>query len=284
LPAAKEYHVLNLGAGVQSTTLYLMAMEPEYGLRFDAAIFADTKGEPRKVYRHLKWLKSLGGPRIIVTSKGSLHANLLTGQNATGQKFVSIPAFTKGPLDEKEGLIRRQCTKEYKNEPVERAIRRVLLGLKPKQRTPRNVTVHQYFGISVDEARRRSKILARLAKNRWAVGHFPLIDMGWGRRGCQEFLRTRVPHKVARSACKFCPLRDDHEWAEMAREEPKEFAEACKVDEQLRLPGTVANRGTDKPMYLHRSCIPLKMVDFDSLPPQQLDGFTLYDCSGACGN
>jgi hypothetical protein len=40
----------------------------------------------------------------------------------------------------------------------------------------------------------------------------------------------------------------------------------------------------DKPMFLHRSCVPLKLVDFDNLPPQQLDSFTLYDCSGACGN
>lgn len=52
----------------------------------------------------------------------------------------------------------------------------------------------------------------------------------------------------------------------------------------LRKEGTVCNRGMDKPMFLHRSCVPLRMVDFGNLPPQQLDGFTLYDCSGACGN
>lgn len=37
----KEFHILNLGAGVQSTTLYLQSMRGECP-RFDIAIFADT--------------------------------------------------------------------------------------------------------------------------------------------------------------------------------------------------------------------------------------------------
>ena len=53
--------MLNLGAGVQSTCLYLLAREPGSGLRFDVAIFADTGEEPRAVYDHLAWLRSLAG-------------------------------------------------------------------------------------------------------------------------------------------------------------------------------------------------------------------------------
>ena len=51
-----ELRILNLGAGVQSTTLYLMSIE---GLvpAFDWAIFADTQEEPAAVYQHLEWLK-----------------------------------------------------------------------------------------------------------------------------------------------------------------------------------------------------------------------------------
>jgi len=55
-----EYHVLNLGAGVQSTTLYLMSMSGEVR-PFDVAIFADTGEEPQAVYKHLEWLQSLKG-------------------------------------------------------------------------------------------------------------------------------------------------------------------------------------------------------------------------------
>ena len=66
----REVHVLNLGAGVQSTALYLMAMEksvPAIG----CAIFADTGEEPQAVYRHLAWLQSLQGPPILVRDAGS---------------------------------------------------------------------------------------------------------------------------------------------------------------------------------------------------------------------
>jgi hypothetical protein len=38
----REIHVLNLGAGVRSTALFLLAREPEHKLHFDVAIFADT--------------------------------------------------------------------------------------------------------------------------------------------------------------------------------------------------------------------------------------------------
>ena len=69
-----EHHFLNLGAGVQSTALYLMSIdgdEPEVP-RFDAAIFADVQEEPDEVYKHLDYLKTLGGPPIVVTTAGRL--------------------------------------------------------------------------------------------------------------------------------------------------------------------------------------------------------------------
>jgi len=42
----REYHILNLGAGVQSTALYLMDLDLELEHQFDCAIFADTGDEP----------------------------------------------------------------------------------------------------------------------------------------------------------------------------------------------------------------------------------------------
>jgi len=50
----KQFHILNLGAGVQSTALFLLSREPESKLKFDLASFADTGEEPAAVYRHLE--------------------------------------------------------------------------------------------------------------------------------------------------------------------------------------------------------------------------------------
>ena len=54
--ATPELKCLNLGAGVQSTTLALMAARGELpdGELPDFAVFADTGWEPTAVYQHLQ--------------------------------------------------------------------------------------------------------------------------------------------------------------------------------------------------------------------------------------
>lgn len=55
-----------------------------------STIFADTQEEPESVYRHLEWLKSLGGPPILIDTAGKLGDDLIHGKNSTGQRFTSI--------------------------------------------------------------------------------------------------------------------------------------------------------------------------------------------------
>jgi hypothetical protein len=90
--------VLSLGAGVQSTTMALMAAHGEFDVLPDCAIFADTQSEPKAVYDHLKWLMSdnvLPFPVHIVT-RGNLGEQVLA--NVRGEQRVgkrdTIPAFT----------------------------------------------------------------------------------------------------------------------------------------------------------------------------------------------
>jgi hypothetical protein len=132
----REIHILNLGAGVQSTMLYLLACEKHPVMaRCDAAIFADVGEEPQAVYRHLEWLQSLKGPPILVRSCGRLGDDLMNGTvgrtGRTGARFATIPAFTSNG-----GMGQRQCTKEYKIDVVERCIRREIACLAPGQRFP----------------------------------------------------------------------------------------------------------------------------------------------------
>src|SRR5262245_58585356 len=118
----KEIHVLNLGAGVQSTTLYLMAHAGEIR-PFDVAVCADTGEEPQPVYRHLEWLQSLNGTPILVRSVGSrLGEDLRHGLRPKGNgkaRFAAIPAFTVVDGEE-PGQGRRQCSMEYKVNIIQR--------------------------------------------------------------------------------------------------------------------------------------------------------------------
>lgn len=81
---------LSLGAGVQSTTMALMAAHGEVGPMPDCAIFADTGWEPKAVYEHLEWLMS---PNVLpfpvhIVSGGNIRDNLMDA--AADKRWASI--------------------------------------------------------------------------------------------------------------------------------------------------------------------------------------------------
>lgn len=288
----KDIHVLNLGAGVQSTTLYLMFMRGELDVQIDFAIMADPGEEPVAVYKHVNWLLSLNGPPILIRGKGSrLGDDLMRGENSTGQRFASIPAFTIMPGADDAGQTRRQCSAEYKIEVIERTIRRELCGLAPGRAIPKKeFSIHQYVGISVDEHGRFTRMLKRRTLGEMRA---PLIERHMTRRDCKDWIRERfdVPHEVPRSACVFCPFHDDAEW-ENVKSVPEDWARAVEVDEALRRPGAIVNRNMDAHMFLHRSCKPLVQIDFKPKTAahegQERIGFWREDnfsreCLGVCG-
>lgn len=280
----RNYNILNLGAGVQSTTVYLMACDVKlWGPNLlDFAIFADTGDEPEEVYKHVSWLQSIGTVPIMVRSKGRLSEHLKRGTNSTGGRFASIPAFTKG---KKVGKLKRQCSKEYKLEVIERAIRRDIVGLKPRQRMPRDVHVNQYFGISLDEAGRSRRIEKRFNDKKWATAKFPLLALNMTRADCLSWLADKVPHQVPRSACVYCPFHNDAEWLRI-KESAADWNLAVEVDESLRIPGNVVNRKMNQKIYLHRSCQPLTQITFNPKPSAREVQTNLafqQECLGVCG-
>ena len=282
-----EYHILSLGAGVQSTTLYLMFLRKQISVPLDAAIFADTQEEPAAVYEHLEWLQSLNGPPVLTGTAGKLGNDLTKGTNTTGGRVAAIPAFTTTGNGE-VGRTKRQCSKEYKTDVIGRVTRRVVLGLRPRQPIPRGVTIHQYIGISLDEAGRAQRLKALLAETqKRTVPHFPLIDLFWTRNDCRNYLEKVAPERtVPRSACVMCPYHSDAEWAHLKVSDPAGWQRAVAIDHKLRAPEAVVNRDMRQTMYLHRSCQPLDLVEFDTRPKPkdlQLAMSFAQECEGVCG-
>lgn len=288
MSAVKAYHILNLGAGVQPTTLYLMSLrgdEPELVPRFDYAIFADTQEEPESVYKHLAWLKSLGGPPIIERTVGKLGDDLMRGENTTGQRFASIPAFTLADGATEEGRTQRQCTNEYKTALIERTIKREILDVEPKHRVPPDRHVLQYFGLSYDEAGRIIRVKARHQGIYWSTPKFPLFELVMSRGDCVLYLKDEWGIEAPRSACNCCPNRRNVEWRWLRDNEPESWERACQIDGGLRRPGAIVNWGMEAKLYLHRSCKPLREAPIDSPESrgeQRLFGFD-QECEGMCG-
>ena len=118
--------IISLGLGVQSTALYLMS-SLGYIDRADHAIFADPGAELPDTYQlwdYLNEWRRLNNGIPLTKKKKSLYDDIIRGQNSTGQRWASIPAF-----GESGGMIRRQCTLEYKINVVVKIIRE-LHGLK----------------------------------------------------------------------------------------------------------------------------------------------------------
>jgi len=265
--------ILSLGAGVQSTTLALMAASGELGEVPDCAIFADTGAEPKSVYEHLKRLKAFVPFPIYEVQAGNIRSDLIKGTNSGGSKrFASIPFF----LDRGKqgiGMARRQCTSEYKIIPINKKVRE-LLGYKPRQRIP-NDAAEMWIGISTDEAIRMKPSRANYIKNRW-----PLIEKQMNRGRCIDWM-DKNGWNAPKSACTFCPFRSDESWITMKSQDPESFSDAVVIDRALRETG---HMGTLKAIpFIHRSCKPLDQIDFRTNMELGQPDLFMNDCEGMCG-
>lgn len=284
----KTYRVLNLGAGVQSTVVALM-IHKRIIPPVDCAIFADVQEEPKSVYDHLHWLIAEVAPSfpVLVRTAGRLGDAITTGR-LHRKGHSNIPAFTFNQSTGAIAIMPRRCTSDFKVDVVEGAIRREILGLKPRQRWPKGVVVHQLFGLSLEECGRAGRVTRSFndgpRKGR-AIPVFPLIEMEMTRRTCVKWLTEYgVPHTVERSACVFCPYKSNAEWQKL-KSNAAEFARAVEIDRMLRSQNLAHRNGMRSLQYLHRSCIPLEEIDFrtaEERGDQGILGF-MSECQGMCG-
>ena len=265
-------NIISLGAGVQSSTMALMAVHGEIMPMPDCAIFADTGAEPKRVYEWLDWLEvKLPFPVYRVMHKEGLLSNILS----TGPgRFVSVPFFTDS---HNGGMTRRQCTREFKVEPIERKVRE-LVGLAKGQRAPKEILATQYIGISLDEISRMKPSRTHWIEHRW-----PLIEKEITRDGCLEWMRSHGYPKPGKSSCTFCPYHEEGMWRDMKINDPEAFKQAAEVDRHIRSGTASVARGMKGQLYLHRSLKPLDQVDFRSAEDAgQLSMFG-NECEGMCG-
>lgn len=254
LPTAPQLRMLSLGAGVQSTTIALMAAE---GLlpKPDLIVFADTGWEPRRVYAHLDRLERVlaaAGMTVRRVSAGHLRNDALD----PAHRYASIPYHIR-KVDGGHGMGRRQCTSEYKIEPINRAIRQALGAAPPLfRRVPRGQQAAVWIGFSADEIGRM-----RDSRVSYIRHEYPLIDLGMDRAACERWLERRG-WTVAKSACIGCPYNGNASWRRLRDEAPEEWADAVAFDHAIRHGGA---RGAplSGEAFLHRSLLPLDQAPID---------------------
>lgn len=266
--------VLSLGAGVQSTTLALMAAHGEIEPP-DCAIFADTQSEPAAVYDHLRWLMS---PNVLpfavrIVTAGSLRNQIYRGM-LTGARIDGSPPF-HADSDSGGGMIRRQCTHDFKLVPIWRELKS-LAGIKPRSPGPKRPVISMSMGISFDEAHRM-----RTPAFRWLLYEYPLVDRAISRHDCLRWLARKGYPTPAKSACTFCPYNSDARWADLRQNDWVAWDEAVEMDALIR-PGNSHTGSRGRPWFLHRSLRPLDQVPLTALDQGQPDLFG-NECEGMCG-
>ena len=264
--------VLSLGAGVQSTTMALMAAHGEIVPMPDAAIFADTQWEPAAVYRHLAWLTSgnvLPFPVYVVTG-GSLRDAIVAKATTGKGRFAAVPFFTSGG-----GMGPRQCTREYKIDPIRRKMRE-LLGVAKGARVPKGVKVEVWIGISTDEA-----IRMKPARHAWQEHRWPLIEAGMSRADCLRWIERHGYPRPPKSSCKGCPYHSNAMWRDMRDNAPDDWADAVELDRIIRTGGTM--RGMKDQQFMHADRVPLSEVDLSTAAERGQGDLFGDECEGMCG-
>jgi 3'-phosphoadenosine 5'-phosphosulfate sulfotransferase (PAPS reductase)/FAD synthetase len=278
-PPDTKWNVLNLGAGVQSSCLALMAAKGDVGPMPDFAVFADTQAEPTEVYDWLDWLeKQLPFPVYRVTRGNLTEESLRVHQrkDGSGERVNNlIPAFGLLPDGSRTAAIGRKCTNDYKILPMLKKIKEAC-GV---ARGQKEVTVTQWIGISWDETQRMKD-----SRFPWTQHRFPLIEKKMSRRDCLAWMEQNGHPEPPRSACIYCPFHSNTEWRRLRDEHPSEFNAAIAFDKRLRAAHKDHNKRLKMEVFLHNSCKPLDEIDFNSPEQNGQESLDfLSECEGMCG-
>lgn len=243
----------------------------------DCAIFADTKGEPKKVYDWMDYLERVMPFPIYRVSRGDLWRSATDIRTTKdGQRTyiaTGIPVYTVEGLS--KGIGKRQCTRTFKVDPITRKTRQ-LLDRRAIRKTE-GTLVEMLIGISLDESDRMKPSKAPWIKSQW-----PLVDMGISRADCLAWMERKKYPLPPRSACTYCPFHSDDEWLALT---PGDFADAVQKEKQLQGAYNTASALRSVP-YFHKTRVPLSEVKFKPTggkdKERQLNAFR-NECEGMCG-
>ena len=252
--------VISLGWGCQSFGLAAMSalgVLPRVG----AAIHADTAHERSQTYefarRWTPWLEERG---VRVVTVKATRTDVIK-QFAAG-KGTMIPARTTWPDGTPSGLLRRQCTDDWKRIPIRRWIR------------ANGGTADLWLGITLDEVTRMRESDVKYIAYRYP--YLDMLDRRWRRGDVVRWLQEQGLEVPPKSACVFCPYHNRAGWRDIKLHGNGDWQRAIEVDEAIRhaRPGFVA--------YLAHELKPLAEVDFSN--EQDHGQLELWgeECEGTC--
>ena len=228
--------IFSNGGGTQSTALLALIVQGKLP-RPDYAVIADTGREKTATWEYLEAvhrpaLEAIGVPLVVIPhtyASVDLHSG-------NGDSLMPMYTNRAGGVSK----LPAYCSNEWKQRPVRRWLR--------EQGVTQCV---QWLGISIDESDRM-----KVSDKKWIQNAYPLIDQGISRDGCYALVRQMGWPDPPKSSCYMCPHMGDAQWRDMRRTHPQDYAAAVQVEQEIRR--------SDPHAFLHRSAVPLELIDWDA--------------------
>lgn len=254
MESKEPIHIISLGAGVQSSTMALMAAHGEITPMPQFAVFADTGDESAET---ISWVEEMD--RLLPFPVYIAHRSVLS-EHLFEWGHSQIPAFRPGEIG------KRQCTKHWKIVPIQKRIRELTNTTRKRLGDGAFVL---WIGISTDEISRCKDSRVGWIQHRW-----PLIDARMSRRDCVGWMKSHGYNEPPKSACVYCPYQSHRQWRERKDKGGPEWEKVVRVSRQLEARGE----------YLTQSCEPIDLVDF-STDIERGQGELAFnnECEGMCG-
>ena len=152
------------------------------------------------------------------------------------------------------GMLRRQCTADYKIRPIQKKIKELVPDVNFKN------PIIQWIGFSIDEVQRMKPSRVKYLKLR-----YPLIELRFSRQTCIDWLLEQGFPVPSRSSCIGCPYHSAEEWTDLTDDE---FQSVIDFENGVRKIGlTHPNRDlpyADNRVFLHRSLTPIEERPFEN--------------------
>jgi 3'-phosphoadenosine 5'-phosphosulfate sulfotransferase (PAPS reductase)/FAD synthetase len=226
--------VLNYGGGRQTVAICLLIARGVLA-KPDRIVMADTGREKPTTFEYLeKYTRPLmreHGLEIEIAEHSLAKVDLYSHKGS-----LLLPVFTQ------TGKLPAFCSAEWKRDVVERYLR--------KQGITGGVN---WLGLAFDEKRRWERLVDSVRHHHRI--ECPLVDLMMTTADCLALVRKHGWPLPRVSSCWMCPHQRNEEWAHTKEHRPDLFAEACKIDEEVRADDEQGG------VFLHHSRVPLSEAD-----------------------
>jgi 3'-phosphoadenosine 5'-phosphosulfate sulfotransferase (PAPS reductase)/FAD synthetase len=218
-------NIISYGGGTQSTAMILMALEGKFNLpRPDFAVWADTGGEPGFIYDYVDYFiqevkQTYDFDIFKIKHKEGIVNNLLKDPKTSrmGNFYTSsVPPFYTLSAEGKKGMLNRQCTSDFKINPIKTFI---------NSKVSRGERYKMLIGISFDE---RSRM--RISNYKKRVNVYPLVDNFIRRQDSIDYVTSLGFRSPQRSSCFFCPFHSNEYWQWLKDYHFNTFQNACDLE------------------------------------------------------